>query len=140
MCNTCANCTNGSNFSLTNSNTSSCSFCGCNQRICRDGCGNIWVRQNSSRCGNGCCRCNSCGNGCCGNCSCCNNGTNVASTTNGGNDGNNYGCVTICGRIFNGATTQTASTQNGAAYSDYYYARQYGLYPYNRSSCCCGNG
>lgn len=131
MCNTCTNCASSFfNNARANTTASCCGLgCGSNQRICRDGCGNIWVRQNSSSCCNRCCQCCSCGD----------NGTSSNANGNGGN-GNTYGCFTICGRIFNGATTQNiAATQNGTTYSDGYYARQYGLYPYGRNHGCCGS-
>lgn len=133
MCNTCTNYTNGCyNYTQANTTGNNCG-CGCNQRICRDCCGNIWVRQNVSR-GNRCCS-QGCG------CNTCGTGGNTAENGGGGVNGVNYGCFTICGRIFNGAATQTATnTQNRANCADGYYARQYGYYPYGRSGCCCGSG
>ena len=128
MCNTCSNYTSGCyNYAQANTTTGRSLGCGCNQRICRDCCGNIWVRQNVSSC---CQQCSHC-------CSCQNNGT----SGNANGNGNSYGCFTICGRIFNGATTQnTTATQNGFTCSDRYYARQYGLYPYGGGYGCCGSG
>ena len=128
MCNTCSNYTGGCyNYAQANTATGYGTGCGFNQRICRDCCGNIWVRQNVSICCNRCCH----------HCSCGNNGTSGNTNGNGGN-GNSYGCFTICGRIFNGTTQNAAATQNVTTCSDGYYARQYGQYPYGRSYGCCG--
>ena len=133
MCNTCSNYSGGC-YNYTQANTTAGCYartgCGYNQRICRDCCGNIWVRQNVSPC---CHCCNQCSqNGCC------NNG-NTSGNANG-TTGNGYGCVTVCGRLYQGATAQTMpATQNCTGNVDWYYARQYGGYPYG-SSYCCGRG
>lgn len=172
-CSSCSGCCNNSLFNLLSGN--SCG-CGCSngstwgQRTCRDGCGNIWVRQGNS-CGwnNGCGCNNSCG--CNNGCGCNGSGTfifnsgsdsfNNANNNRNDNDNNNnnnrsgnnrnrnndnFACVTFC-RDWDGNWgsnfAQTASGFNG----DAYYARQYGLFSNgnNRSgrndrSCSCGCG
>lgn len=128
MCNTCSNYTGGCyNYTQANTCTGGCSNGGWNQRICRDGCGNIWVRQNTVPC---CQHCNHCGQNGCGNGG---NGSGIANGTNG----NGYGCFTVCGRLFQGVATQNARTTQTCTGTDLYYARQYGGY-----SCggCCGRG
>lgn len=134
MCNMCTNSTSGccnncaQTFAATNTN---CCFGGCGQRRCRDACGNIWVRQNNSRCCNR--NCNCCCNRCC---HCWDNFFNdFAELTNG--NGNGCGC-TACGRCCNGATTR--NTFSGFNDNDWYYARQYGLFPGGGRSFCCGSG
>ena len=135
MCNMCTNFTSGcgNNTALTTAATGTTSgcFCGCGQRVCRDACGNVWVRQNTSRCLRRCCN------------RCCNSWDNDTDTTNNGtagnsDNGNGYACITVCGRVFNGATVQNTSAYSNN--TDWYYARQYGLYPYGRRSFCCGSG
>lgn len=125
MCNTCSNCTGSCyNYTQANTVTGGCARIGWNQRICRDGCGNIWVRQNCSSC------CNSCG--------CCAQNNGAASGNANGTTGNGYGCFTVCGRLYQGTAAQNARTAQTCAQNvDLYYARQYGGY-----SCggCCGRG
>lgn len=134
MCNTCHTNYNGGCYGVTTQATANTSNCfGCGQRICRDCCGNVWVRRNTCGCAQTC-------HSCCQQ-NCCQNGGS-ASGNNGGNGGGNYGCFTICGRIFNTAQTNTnATTQSTQTMGcDSYYARQYGLYPYGGRSYCCGSG
>ena len=127
MCNTCSNYTGCcNNYTQTNTGSSGCARLGWNQRICRDSCGNIWVRQNASSCCQCCNRCSRNG--------CCNNG-NATDTANG-TTGNGYGCFTVCGRLYQGTTAQTTSaTQTCTGNGDWYYARQYGG---NSCGGCCG--
>ena len=103
---------------------------GYGQRICRDCCGNIWVRRNTCGCTPRCLYQNATPipeNTCCGT-----NGGNGC--TNGGNGGQ-FGCFTVCGRVFNNPVTQQTGTTTNF---DLYYARQYGLYPYGGTTGCCG--
>ena len=102
----CANYTRANTFS---------NGCG-SQYMCRDGCGNVWVRT-AMQCG--CSGCyNNCWNSCCHNG--CNNGCGggVNQNTNGtatGNNGNgHFSCVTFCGDTLNGLlqTNNTATSTN----------------------------
>ena len=95
---------------------------GYGQRICRDCCGNIWVRRNTCHT---CCQQNCCQNG----------GTGTTDTNTNCNGGYNYACLTVCGRVFQNTVRQTGDTTG----FDGYYARQYGLYPYGGRTCCGGN-
>lgn len=123
-------------------NTNACGYGCCNtnnwlntlfgnttQSICRDCCGNIRVNQ----CQNTCCGCH-----CCHSCGCgcgCGNDSGSTSTDNGnGNNGGRFACFTVCGNTNSLTQSNTANALNG----DQYYARQYGLYGYNNSSCGCG--
>ena len=106
------------------------------QSICRDCCGN--VRTNpcyQTPCGCTPCGCTHC---CPQNCGCgcqggCNNGNNANNGNGTGNGG--FACVTYCGNTANTSTAQTTST---GATTDWYYARQYGLYPRQHGCCRCG--
>ncbi|MBE7085284.1 MAG: hypothetical protein E7368_04435 [Clostridiales bacterium] len=99
------------------SNRSSCGCgCGCNQnglfntlfgstqRVCRDCCGNLVVKNNNS-CGCG----YSCGCGCGCGCGC----NNTASTYPSSN-GNGYACVSYCQRTNGNATSLSG---NGSYYN-----------------------
>ncbi|MBQ8876883.1 MAG: hypothetical protein IJY63_04990 [Clostridia bacterium] len=125
-------------------------FCNaCQQRICRDACGNIrvtnglnsccgWGGYNTSNGYNGCARYNSCGWNRCNSCNTCNGcflntSENTSNSTTSGNSGNGcncgyqYGCVTVCGYgISQNNTTANTSSQSG----------QTGRC--RRSSCYCG--
>ena len=93
------------------------------QRVWSDNCGNIHVVLSGGCHGH---------HPTCGNCECV-GGNNV--TTNSCN-----GHMRCCGggTITTGnTTTQNLTTTQGC---DVYYARQYGLYPYNTGVCSCGYG
>lgn len=124
MCNTCSYYTGGCyNNTQANTITGGCTqTCGF-QRMCRDYCGNIWVRQNCSSC------CNSCG--------CCSQNNDATSGNANGTTGNGYGCFTICGRLYQGTAQNTRTTQTCGQNVDLYYARQYGGCAYGG---CCGGG
>lgn len=90
---------------------------GCWQRVCRDACGNLIVR-NTNHC-NAC----SCGCGCCNQS--CGSSTGNGSTAGNNGSGNANGvfrCVTYCG-YGNGAANNRSAYNCGSAY----YAQQYGL-------------
>jgi hypothetical protein len=117
MCHICnANYTQNGGYNTTT--TGGCF--GFGQRVCRDCCGNVWVRRNVC-------------NPCCQQTGCHNVGTGTTDTTNNGNGGT-FGCFTICGRVFQNTVRQTPVTTE----FDGYYARQYGLYPYGGRGCGCG--
>jgi len=107
------------------------------QSICRDCCGN--VRTNGcyqhSGCYVPCCRQNCC----CGCNGCCNNGTtgNNGNSANNGTGNSGFACVTYCGNTANTSTSQTQTTATNGSI-DWYYARQYGLYPRQNGCCRCG--
>ena len=116
--------------------------CGCwngyYQRMCRDLCGNIVVRNTGCGCQRQCCGC-PCYHGCGGN----NVGTgNNGVTGNNGNGGTNgngvFRCVTFCG-YGNGLGNNTQNTgTNGTATcgcGNAYYARQYGLTCDDNADC-----
>ena len=110
MCNTF---NTGYNCYNARSGCNACGSCWNNgQRVCRDVCGNLRVYScypctcNQSECG-----------------------YNGVSTGNNGNT-NGYGCVTVCGNVFNTAQATTADTTNGI-----YYPRYYG---YRGRGCGCG--
>lgn len=162
-CNTCNQC-GGSLFNTLFGNScqccncgNQCGGCGCNAaRVASNAAANACrcaavaaqaaARANSGGCGNNC----GCGNGCGNNCGCgCGCRRRVA--------------VPITGRIYLdlpyggfGAQTAEATTGTGGGCTmcntavagvnangggfDAYYARQYGLYPYNTTNTCgCGN-
>ncbi len=97
----------------------------CSQRICRDCCGNIWVRQTTN------CNC-----GCNNGCGCGNNGNGSTSSNNGNGNGQGFACVTFCGNSSNSSGQTTTST----AYNyDEYYARQYGLNGYGGGCAARGS-
>ncbi len=110
--------TNTCNSTLTQANALSGNSCfGYGQRICRDCCGNVWVRSST---GCGCCQQQS---------SCCQQNTDTS------NCGCGCGLFTVFGRIVSGnvaTTTSGTTTSNG----DNYYARQY--YGASRYGCCGG--
>ena len=117
-----------------NNRSGGCS-CGCWnggwQRVCRDACGNLMVRNANSGCG---CQCNCCHHQCgcnTGNGTVGNNGT---TGSNGGTGTNNgvFCCVTFCG-YGNDYGTTTVQPRSGCRCGSSYYARQYGL-------TCDGNG
>ena len=110
--------------------------CGCWnggwQRVCRDACGNIVVRNV-----NCCCNQNaSCG---CGNCGCSGNGNASSSTGSNQNCNQNcnqngngfFRCVTFCGYGNNSVQTRSNSGCGWASY----YARQYGLTCDDNAEC-----
>lgn len=123
MCTMCnSGYTASCNSTLTQANVLNCNSClGYGQRICRDCCGNVWVRR-TTNCG------------CCQNTPCCQQ--NTCSNDNG------FGFFTVFGRIVSGygtnGTTATNGTANGTNTTNYdnYYARQYG---YSRCGCCGSN-
>ena len=91
---------------------------GCWQRVCRDGCGNLLVRNVNNGYTNNTCGCChytcGCGTG---------NGAAVGNNGNTGTNGNGvFRCMTICG-YGNG----TAQNRSGCNCALSYYARQYGL-------------
>ena len=93
---------------------------GCWQRVCRDACGNLIVRNASSGCANFC--------GC--SCGCgCGAGNTAGNSTTTGNNGNTvsngngvFRCVTYCGY---GNTAVRG--RSGCNCASQYYAQQYGL-------------
>ncbi len=145
MCNVC-----NSNFSTATTSTcgyNSCNsynscgwsfldslFGGFNQTVCRDCNGCLRIRNRTCGCCScGCHSCNSCG---CNSCGCGNNNSDNSNGTSGNGTNGNFACLTYCGAVGNGATATSVDT-------DSYYARQYGLYPYNTSrsygsGCGCG--
>ncbi len=132
MCNTCnVNYTGGCyNTAQTSSCCGNNCGCGCHhgcglswlwgcgaQRVCRDSCGNLRVRNAGSCCNT----CNS--DSTCGSCNSCN-------TCNPCKAYSTYACN----------QTAQATQTNATSCADAYYARQYALYPYGRVSGCCGSG
>ena len=108
--------TNTCNSTFTQANVLNGNSClGYNQRMCRDCCGNVWVRR-ANYCG--CCQQHT---------PCCQENTD---TSNCG-----FGFFTVFGRIIGG---NVANTTNGTATTngDAYYARQY--YGAPRCGCCGG--
>ena len=126
MCNTWANYTNGcynANTQTTVGNPCIQARCGCGneQRMCRDACGNIWVRRNLG----------------CGGCGC--QGGNVLQTTNAYNTRGGYLCLPMGVATWGVNGVQTTQEPQGVQpINDIYYARQYGLYPCGRRTCGCG--
>lgn len=114
MCNTC----NTSYFS---------GGCYSQQKMCRDCCGNVWIRLPHCGCGhNSCCGGGAIGGGI--------GGGIVGGTVGGTSSTGNFQCVTFCGND-NGLIGTNALSSNG--YADEYYARQYGLYGYSGRCGCC---
>ena len=98
--------------------------CG-SQYMCRDCCGNVWVRTMNcgcSGCCNSCCH-NGCNNGCGGGV---NENTNGSATGNNGNG--HFACVTFCGNTLNGLM-QTNNTATNAT-----------TYPCGRCNRCARSG
>ena len=109
------------------------------QRVCRDACGNLIVR-NVTGC-NPCCGC--CHHACCCN-PCGNTGNDNPTTGNNGNTGTNtngvFRCVTFCGYGVGQANTgQTNARQTATPFgcncAAAYYARQYGLTCDDNAEC-----
>ena len=127
MCNvfnTCVNNRCGYAATIAQATGSTCScgcWNGCWQRVCRDGCGNLIVRNVN--------QCNTCGCGCCNN-SCGGSNNNDTATGNTGNGTTNtngvFRCVTFCG-YGNGNVNGNARNRSGCNCASAYYARQYGL-------------
>ena len=149
MCNSCNQCGCGNNRGNNCGNN-----CGCN---CGCGCSlfNQVARAINNLFGNGC-GCN--GNGGCG-CGCgCNGGRRNqggcgCNSCNSCNSNNNTLFVNLFGQEFGvaesgsgnwncgcnscgGEADLTSLTGCGNQCFDAYYARQYGLYPFNRTNCC----
>ncbi len=125
MCNTWANYTNGCynvNTQTLVGNTHVQARCGCGdeQRMCRDTCGNIWVRRNLG----------------CGECGC--RGGNILQTTNTCHARGGYLCLPL--GVAAGLWTGVQAPQETQPTNDIYYARQYGLIPFGSRTCCGGGG
>ena len=153
MCNICnmgGNRSGGcaSTFQTTGNNCSCGCWNGTYQRICRDGCGNLIVRNttgcNSCGCGCGCCH-HSC---CCNHACCCNpcgnTGNDNSTAGNNGNTGTNtngvFRCVTFCGygvgqANANQSNASQTNTPFGCNCAAAYYARQYGLTCDDNAEC-----
>ena len=138
--NCCGSTVNTANTANTAQTTGACS-CGCWnggwQRVCRDGCGNLIVRNVNT--------CNTCGCGCGNSCGCChhtccnsngngtgNNGNTAGNGNTNGNANGVFRCVTFCGYgVGQTNATQTNASQInnrfGCNCAAAYYARQYGL-------------
>ena len=118
MCNYCQT---GTIFGNTNCYNTSWQV----QRVWCDGCGNVHVVLSSNT---------QCHRQTCGTYNCC-QGVGVTNDTPTTTTGN------VCRRCCGGTATQgNTTTSNLMTVQDceLYYARQYGLYPYNRATCGCG--
>ena len=95
------------------------------QRVWCDGCGNVHVVLTSG--GQGCRQ--NCGTYHCGQCVGVTNDTSIADN----------GCSRVCGGVVTQGNTTTPNLMTTQD-CELYYARQYGLYPYNRATSGCGCG
>ena len=78
---------------------------GRNPQICRDACGNVWIRRGQN--------CGCCHHGCQDGCGCGGGNNTTPNDTNGATGGNGFACITYCGATGTVGTTGTTGTTFG---------------------------